>query len=56
MSDKHNETTEAKRPYEAPKFEVQGRVEDLTQWIGGRWGEFFNGEGTGWNPWAGGTS
>ncbi len=40
------------RTYETPSIEVQGRVEELTQWIGGRWGEFFNGQGSGWNPWA----
>lgn len=44
--------SEGKRIYETPKIEVQGRVEDLTQWIGGRWGEFFNGQGSGWNPWS----
>jgi hypothetical protein len=40
-----------KKVYVTPSITAQGRVEDLTQWIGGRWGEFFNGQGSGWNPW-----
>lgn len=42
----------AKRAYSAPRIQPKGRVEDLTRWIGGKWGEFFNGQGSGWNPWA----
>lgn len=42
----------AKRAYSSPSIRPMGRVENLTRWIGGKWGEFFNGQGTGWNPWA----
>ena len=55
MQDAKNESTDdmsEKKPYVSPTITPQGRVEDLTQWIGGRWGEFFNGQGSGWNPWA----
>ena len=52
--DAKNDSTEdssLKKPYASPTITPQGRVEDLTQWIGGQWGEFFNGQGSGWNPW-----
>lgn len=47
-----------KKSWTSPAVKPQGRVEDLTQWIGGLWGEFFGGQGSGWNPWkqAGGGS
>lgn len=41
-----------KRVYSTPTIRVQGRVEELTRWIGGNWGEFFGGQGSGYNPWA----
>ena len=55
-----NQTSDKQEPgkkgYETPKIEVQGRVEDLTQWINGSWGEFFSGDQGGWNPWTPGAS
>lgn len=44
---------QGKKEYVSPSVSEQGRVEDLTQWLGGRYGEFFNGQGAGWNPWTG---
>lgn len=43
--------SQQKHSYQAPKVTDQGRVEDLTQWVGGLWGEFMAGQGSGWNPW-----
>lgn len=40
-----------KKPYSPPKLVVRGSVEKLTGWIGGPWGEFLGGEGSGFNPW-----
>ena len=42
---------QAKRPYVAPEVVDYGTVEKITGWVGGPWGEFFGGIGTGWNPW-----
>lgn len=39
-----------KKQYIPPKITIYGKVEDLTGWIGGPWGEFFNGPISGWNP------
>ena len=52
MTPQNSEPTRSeKKEYVCPDVSEQGRVEDLTQWLGGRWGEFFNGQGSGWNPW-----
>jgi hypothetical protein len=41
----------SKRPYSTPTIQSRGRIEEMTRWVGGRWGEFFSGQGSGWNPW-----
>ena len=43
-----NETP--KKHYESPILEEHGRIEDLTGWVGGPWGEFLGGPVTGYNP------
>jgi len=39
-----------KKRYSSPKITTYGKVEEITGWIGGPWGEFFNGPISGWNP------
>lgn len=51
QSDRASEA-HAKKPYSTPSIEPKGRVEEITRWIGGWWGEFFHGQGSGWNPWS----
>ena len=41
-----------KKAYDPPTLVELGSVENRTQWIGGLFGEFFGGQGTGWNPWS----
>lgn len=49
----HSQKKEVPRnTYTAPKLTVYGTVEKLTGWVGGPWGEFLGGQGSGWNPWA----
>ena len=40
-----------KKAYSPPQLTVHGSVEKVTGWVGGPWGEFFGGQGGGWNPW-----
>lgn len=40
-----------KKPYVAPELVEHGSIEKITGWVGGPWGEFFGGQGSGWNPW-----
>lgn len=46
-----NRPARTKKAYSTPSIRSRGRLEDLTRWIGGPWGEFFSGQGAGWNPW-----
>jgi hypothetical protein len=48
----HQSTQEGplKKAYVAPQLIELGEVEKMTQWLGGPYGEFFGGQGTGWNP------
>jgi len=39
-----------KLPYQRPELTELGPIEVVTRWIGGPWGEFFGGQGSGWNP------
>ncbi len=39
-----------KKVYSAPQLVEHGSIESITGWIGGPWGEFFGGQGSGWNP------
>ena len=39
-----------KKSYAPPRLKDYGPINEVTGWIGGRFGEFFGGEGTGWNP------
>lgn len=47
----HSSADSQKKNYTHPTVTEGGRVEELTRWVGGRWGEFFGGQGSGWNPW-----
>jgi len=43
-----------KKTYVAPELTEHGSIEKITGWVGGPWGEFFGGQGSGWNPWKNG--
>lgn len=53
IQDETSEDSQAKKPYIAPAIVAQGRVEDLTQLIGGRWGESLIPQGPAgfWTAW-----
>ncbi len=40
-----------KKPYITPDLIEHGSIEKITGWVGGPWGEFLGGQGSGWNPW-----
>ena len=42
--------SDLKKEYNSPKITTYGKVEEITGWLGGPWGEFFCGPISGWNP------
>ena len=51
MTKEHGNAALGRKQYTTPRLVEHGSIENITGWIGGPWGEFFSGQGSGWNPW-----